>query len=94
MKSLKGVARIVKCTWPQSSWCPIHSSLKLPDALLFQDLPDFLFLTLLSHNTTGSVHNEGVRRDSNAPSEERPVEPQTRWVREQIDEEQQDKVPL
>jgi len=63
---------------------------RLPDSLLFQDLPDFSFLTLLSHNTTGSVHNEGVRRDFNAPSEERPVEPQTRWVHEQIDEEQQD----
>jgi hypothetical protein len=35
---------------------------RLPDSLLFQDLPDFSFLTLLSHNTKGSVHNEGVSR--------------------------------
>jgi hypothetical protein len=72
------------------SRCSFQPLKRLPDPLLFQHLPDFSLLPLLSHDTTGSIHEEGAGSDCNAPSEERPIEPQTPRGREQVDEQQQD----
>ena len=62
----------------------------IPVPFLLHELPDFPLLPLLSPGASSSKHQERVHRESSAPSQERPGEPQNGRAREQVEEEQEE----